>query len=112
MRFDQLWPWLPYPAVLLIAGIVTGAIGTLIGLPALRLSGLYLALITLMAAAAITVLLKVQQFPNGGGGFWGVKQGSRHLRDQSAVDRARRHRVLPLLRVRRDPHVPASRSGT
>jgi branched-chain amino acid transport system permease protein len=76
VRFDQLWPWLPYPAVLLIAGIVTGAIGTLIGLPALRLSGLYLALITLMAAAAITVLLKVQQFPNGGGGFWGVKKGS------------------------------------
>ena len=76
VRFDQLWPWLPYPAVLLIAGIVTGAIGTLIGLPALRLSGLYLALITLMAAGAITVLLKVQQFPNGGGGFWGVKKGS------------------------------------
>ena len=76
VRFDQLWPWLPYPAVLLVAGLVTGAIGTLIGLPALRLSGLYLALITLMAAAAITVLLKVQQFPNGGGGFWGVKQGS------------------------------------
>ena len=76
VRFDQLWPWLPYPAVLLVAGVVTGVIGTLIGLPALRLSGLYLALITLMAAAAITVLLKVEQFPNGGGGFWGVKQGS------------------------------------
>ena len=79
VRFDQLWPWLPYPAVLLIAGIVTGLIGTLIGLPALRLSGLYLALITLMAAAAITVLLKVQQFPNGGGGFWGVKKRQPHL---------------------------------
>ena len=61
--------------MLLIAGIVTGAIGTLIGLPALRLSGLYLALITLMAAAAITVLLKMQQFPNGGGGFWGRSRG-------------------------------------
>ena len=63
------------PAVLLIAGILTGLLGTLIGLPALRLSGLYLALITLMAAGAITVLLKIQQFPNGGGGFWGRSKG-------------------------------------
>ena len=43
----------------------------LIGLPALRLSGLYLALITLMAAGAITVLLTIAQFPNGGDGFFG-----------------------------------------
>src|SRR6266496_3394468 len=50
---------------------ITGALGILIGLPALRLSGLYLALITLMAAGAITVLLQVTQFPNGGGGFFG-----------------------------------------
>ena len=75
VRFDQLWPWLPYPAVLLIAGILTGLLGMLIGLPALRLSGLYLALITLMAAAALTVLIKIQQFPNGGGGFWGRSKG-------------------------------------
>ena len=71
VRFDQLWPWLPYPACCSIAGILTGLLGTLIGLPALRLSGLYLALITLMAAAALTVLIKIQQFPNGGGGFFG-----------------------------------------
>ena len=49
----------------------------LIGLPALRLSGLYLALITLMAAGAITVLLKIAQFPNGGDGFFGNSQGRR-----------------------------------
>ncbi len=62
---------IPFPLLLLIAGVVTGLIGTLIGLPALRLSGLYLALITLMAAGAITVLLKIAQFPNGGDGFFG-----------------------------------------
>jgi branched-chain amino acid transport system permease protein len=62
---------IPFPLLLLIAGVVTGLIGTLIGLPALRLSGLYLALITLMAAGAITVLLKLAQFPNGGDGFFG-----------------------------------------
>src|SRR6266851_4147042 len=32
----------PYPAVLLEAGVITMAVGTLIGLPALRLRGLYL----------------------------------------------------------------------
>jgi branched-chain amino acid transport system permease protein len=55
----------------LATGLVTGVIGTVIGLPALRLSGLYLALITLMAAAAITVALAATHFPNGGGGFLG-----------------------------------------
>jgi branched-chain amino acid transport system permease protein len=62
---------LPFPLLILIAGVVTGLIGALIGLPALRLSGLYLALITLMAAGAITVVLRIAQFPNGGGGFFG-----------------------------------------
>jgi branched-chain amino acid transport system permease protein len=62
---------IPFPLLLVIAGLVTGVIGTLIGLPALRLTGLYLALITLMAAGAIGVVLRVAQFPNGGGGFFG-----------------------------------------
>ncbi len=62
---------IPFPFIVLIAGVVTGLAGVLIGLPALRLSGLYLALITLMAAGAITVLLRVTQFPNGGSGFFG-----------------------------------------
>ena len=62
---------LPFPVLVLIAGAITGAIGILIGLPALRLSGLYLALITLMAAGAITVFLRIAQFPNGGNGFFG-----------------------------------------
>jgi branched-chain amino acid transport system permease protein len=48
---------LPFPIVLLLAGLVTMVLGTLVGLPALRLSGLYLALIT--------------NFPNGGTGFLG-----------------------------------------
>lgn len=62
---------LPFPILLVITGVLTGALGVVIGLPALRLSGLYLALITLMAAGAITLLLTVFKFPNGGGGFWG-----------------------------------------
>jgi len=62
---------LPFPLLLLAAGAVTCAVGVLIGLPALRLSGLYLALITLMAAGAVTVLLSAINFPNGGHGFTG-----------------------------------------
>ena len=38
----------PYPLILLEAGLITMVAGLLIGLPALRLRGLYLALITLM----------------------------------------------------------------
>lgn len=62
---------LPFPLVLLGAGLLTGVLGIIIGLPALRLSGLYLALVTLMAAGAITLLLVSVKFPNGGSGFWG-----------------------------------------
>ncbi len=62
---------LPFPVLLLLAGGITCAIGVLVGLPALRLSGLYLALITLMFAGATTIVLSVTDFPNGGGGFTG-----------------------------------------
>lgn len=62
---------LPYPILLLCTGLITMVLGTLVGLPALRLSGLYLALITLMLAGAITVALRTMQFPNGGPGFLG-----------------------------------------
>jgi branched-chain amino acid transport system permease protein len=62
---------MPFPLLLVVTGLITAVVGTLIGLPALRLSGLYLALITLMAAAAITLVLQATQFPNGGSGFLG-----------------------------------------
>jgi branched-chain amino acid transport system permease protein len=62
---------LPFPLLLLASGGAACAVGILIGLPALRLSGLYLALITLMAAGAVSVALSTLNFPNGGGGFTG-----------------------------------------
>jgi branched-chain amino acid transport system permease protein len=70
---------LPYPVVLLGAGVITMVLGTLIGLPALRLRGLYLALITLMLAGAITVVLATTNFPNGGHGFLGYNGASVHI---------------------------------
>jgi branched-chain amino acid transport system permease protein len=60
---------IPFPLLLIVVGAVVMAIGLLVGLTAIRLSGLYLALITLMFAAATTVGLSVIDFPNGGGGF-------------------------------------------
>jgi branched-chain amino acid transport system permease protein len=62
---------LPFPLLLLVSGAVACGVGILIGLPALRLSGLYLALITLMAAGAVSVVLTTIGFPNGGKGFTG-----------------------------------------
>jgi branched-chain amino acid transport system permease protein len=69
----------PYLLVLLEAGLVTMAIGVVIGLPALRLRGLYLALITLMLAGGITVVLATVNFPNGGHGFFGYNGSLVHI---------------------------------
>ncbi len=70
---------LPFPVVLLMSGLITMVLGTLVGLPALRLSGLYLALITLMLAGAITVVLATTNFPNGGHGFLGYNGSTVHI---------------------------------
>lgn len=62
---------LPFPIILLLGGLVAAVLGVLIGLPALRVSGLYLALVTLMLVAAIEIILNEIKFPNGGDGFKG-----------------------------------------
>jgi branched-chain amino acid transport system permease protein len=69
----------PFPVVLLEAGLVTMILGTVLLLPALRLRGLYLALITLMLAGAVTVVLATLNFPNGGHGFSGYDGGLSHI---------------------------------
>ncbi len=63
---------LPFEANLLAAGLVTSVLGMLLALPALRMRGLYLALMTLMVAGALEIVFTARQFPNGGTGFWGV----------------------------------------
>ena len=70
---------LPFEVVLLAAGLITMLLGTVVGLPALRMSGLYLALITLMLAGAITVALATINFPNGGHGFTGYNGATVHI---------------------------------
>jgi branched-chain amino acid transport system permease protein len=71
---------LPFELALLVGALVAGAFGLLVGLPALRMRGLYLALITLMVAAAFQVVVNVIGFPDGGAGFTGkIVAGQRVL---------------------------------
>jgi branched-chain amino acid transport system permease protein len=63
----------------LCSGLITMGLGTIVGLPALRMRGLYLALITLMLAGAITVVLATLNFPNGGHGFGGYNGALVHI---------------------------------
>ncbi len=71
MRLAFATSW-PFPVLLVIGGLVAAVIGVFIGLPALRVSGLYLALVTLMLAAGMEIVLGATKFPNGGSGFKGV----------------------------------------
>jgi branched-chain amino acid transport system permease protein len=73
-------PHLPVVANMVIGGVVAAALGTIIGLPALRLRGLYLALVTLMAAGAFSVVINAIGFPEGGSGFNG-RGGSEAVRN-------------------------------
>ncbi len=66
---------LPFEILLIIAGLGTAVIGVVVGLPALRLSGLNLAIVTLMLAGAFEVVFTVTGFPNGGTGFLGRAEG-------------------------------------
>lgn len=63
---------LPFSVIILLAGCATAIMGAVLALPALRIRGLYLALVTLMAAGGFQILFNAFQFPNGGPGFWGV----------------------------------------
>lgn len=66
---------LPFEVSLFAGGLGACVIGVLWGLPALRLKGLYLALVTLMFAGAFQVAINVWGFPNGGPGFLGQVSG-------------------------------------
>jgi branched-chain amino acid transport system permease protein len=61
----------PFFVTILAGGVGASAIGMIWGLPALRMRGLYLALVTLMLAGAFQTLITVTSFPVGGPGFLG-----------------------------------------
>lgn len=62
----------PYWATLPVSAIVCAGFGFLIGLPALRLGGLYLALTTFSLAVAIPQILKHKLFEHWTGGVQGL----------------------------------------
>jgi branched-chain amino acid transport system permease protein len=62
---------LPFFGLLLGAGAITAVVASLLALPALRLRGLELALVTLLIAGGFDVAFNAAGFPNGGGGFFG-----------------------------------------
>ena len=71
---------LPFELALLISAVIAGVFGLIVGLPALRMRGLYLALLTLMVASAFQVVVNVIGFPDGGEGWAGhVVNGQRAL---------------------------------
>ena len=63
---------LPFEINLALAALTSAVLGLLLALPALRMRGLYLALVTMMVAGGLEVVFTAYQFPNGGSGFWGV----------------------------------------
>lgn len=67
---------LPFPILLVLAGLGTCVVGVVVGLPALRLSGLNLAIVTLMFAGAFAIVFNATGFPNGGDGLLGRASGS------------------------------------
>ncbi|ULK99711.1 branched-chain amino acid ABC transporter permease [Bradyrhizobium sp. I71] len=69
----------PFELALLTGGIAAALVGLVIGLPALRMRGLYLAIITLMVAGAIQVLISAFGFPDGGSGILGKSTGTRMM---------------------------------
>jgi len=69
----------PFEACVLAGGLSAGVVGMLAGLPALRLKGLYLALVTLMLAGGFQVVVSATGFPDGGAGFLGRISGSERL---------------------------------
>jgi branched-chain amino acid transport system permease protein len=67
---DNIWTpgW-----TLLAAAVVCFLIGMVVGIPALRLKGIYLALVTLVFTEAVRAVLKYEEFEGVTGGAAGIK---------------------------------------
>lgn len=72
----------PFEMALLTGGFAAAFVGAIVGLPALRMRGLYLAIITLMMAGAIQVLISAFGFPDGGDGVLGISTGVRKMMER------------------------------
>lgn len=78
LRISHGLGW-PFELCLLAGALAASVVGMLAGLPALRLRGLYLALVTLMMAGGFQVVISAVGFPDGGPGWLGRVFGSERL---------------------------------
>lgn len=76
---------LPFEINILAGGFFTAFVGMILSYPALRMRGLYLALVTLMAAGGFSILINYIRFPNGGSGFTGFAIQSAVYIDRPAI---------------------------
>lgn len=72
----------PFEVALVTGGVAAAMVGVIVGLPALRMRGLYLAIITLMMAGAIQVLISAFGFPDGGTGILGKSTTTRLMMER------------------------------
>jgi len=70
LRVGDGFHW-PFSLSMLAGGVGAMLAGLAFGLPALRLRGLYLALVTLMLAGSYQIVIESCGFPDGGGGLVG-----------------------------------------
>ncbi len=62
--------WLPFFVVLILAGLFTGAVGFLLGIPILRLRGFYIAMATLAFGVVVSeIILQWSSLTNGDDGL-------------------------------------------
>ncbi len=70
--------WAEFPIAMLVGGIVAGIFGLIIGIPALRLKGDYLAIVTLAAGEIIRSVLNNLSIVGGSGGLNGIPRYSNY----------------------------------
>lgn len=75
LRIGHAWHP-PFELSMLAGGAVAAIVGLIFGIPALRLRGLYLALVTLMLAGGFQTIIGAWGFPDGGAGFLGRADGA------------------------------------
>ena len=63
------WPSIPFPLMVLCAGLVTLPVGLLLGLATMRIRGVELAVVTLGFAAALDIVISRVSFPGAGQGI-------------------------------------------
>ena len=72
----NLPPVVEFPLALLIGGLTAAVFGVIIGLPALRLNGDYLAIVTLAFGEIIRSVINSLKFTGGAGGLKGITKFS------------------------------------